>query len=333
MMVSANRDVTFDIMKGIGILLMLFCHYKPEYQWPHQFIYSFHMPLFFIVAGYFSKPLKDSVWEGIKKNAKRLLLPFIVTQLLIIAWGGVQTLVEHDLSFVIKHGLSLLWGGADLINSKWGMIYVGPIWFLPALFWGKTLFEIISKKLNSWKLLAVCVSISIASIFLHRFVNSPWCIIQGLSSLTFISIGYLFKQKLFPRWLFWIALACWPVAMLFSNIEMVYCTYKYYVLDVFGACGGIMFVWWISNQIKKINLFYKPLAWIGVLSLVVLCFHNFEWFSELPYYIVAYFPFTIHGFLMILFRFVFTIALVFVVAYTPFIRSVYGVRKSAFNYE
>ena len=55
---TAQRDTTFDIMKGIGILLVLLGH---VYEWKAigHFVYSFHMPLFFIVAGYFSK---RSIW-------------------------------------------------------------------------------------------------------------------------------------------------------------------------------------------------------------------------------------------------------------------------------
>ena len=325
------RDVTFDIMKGVTILLMLVGHYWPEYQYAHRFIYSFHMPLFFLVAGYFSKPPKTGLGDAIKKNAKRLLLPFVLTQLLLVAWGGVQTLAKHDVSYVIKPGLSLLWGGADTIDSQWGLIYVGPMWFLPALFFGKTIFELIISKLQGWKSLFLCVLISIVTIVLHKFINSPWCILQGLSCLTFMSIGFLYKNKLFPRWMPWIALACWPLAMILSNMEVADCFYEIYPLDVIGACGGTLFVWWISSQIKKINLLSKPIVWIGVLSLVVLCFHNFEWFSAIPYSIVCHLPFNFLGDWMVLFRFVFTILLVFVVVKTPFVREMYGVRKKVID--
>ncbi len=50
-----QRNLTFDIMKGIGILLVLIGHVWQLPDSIHQTIYSFHMPMFFIVAGYFSK--------------------------------------------------------------------------------------------------------------------------------------------------------------------------------------------------------------------------------------------------------------------------------------
>ena len=48
----SNRDVSIDIMRGIGILSMLVGHCViPDLL--HKFIYMWHMPLFFIASGYF----------------------------------------------------------------------------------------------------------------------------------------------------------------------------------------------------------------------------------------------------------------------------------------
>lgn len=322
-----KRDVTFDIMKGIGILLMLVGHWPELPQWAHQFIYSFHMPLFFLVAGFFAKPLYDDVKSRVRKNAKRLLLPFVLTQLLLVVWGGVQTLAKHDVSYVIKPGLSLFWGGADVLDSQWGKIYVGPMWFLPALFFGKTIFELIISKLQNWKLLFVCIAISVASIVLHKCIDSSWCILQGLSCLTFMSIGYLAKKKWFPKWFYCIVIVCWPFAMVFSGMEVANCSYSFYPLDVLGACGGTLCIWWLSKQIAEVRWLSKPLAWCGVYSLVILCFHNFEWFSAIAYSIVIHSPFVLEGIAMVAFRYVLAFCMAFVVVKIPYIRKVYGVKN------
>jgi fucose 4-O-acetylase-like acetyltransferase len=325
--VKGDRDITFDILKGFGILLMLCGHYWPGSHWAHQVIYSFHMPLFFLVAGYFSKPVtQGGAGHTIKKNAKRLLLPFVATQLLLVAWGGIQAMAKHDVSYVLKPSLSLLWGSCDVLDSQWGLIYVGPMWFLPALFWAKTAFECLASKLREWTLLLVCVIVSVASMVLHVFTNSPWCLLQGLSCLTFVAMGYLAKQKLFPRWTYWIALLCWPVAIVFSSIEVADCTYHLYPLDVLGACGGTLFVWWWSSKVTKIGALSRVLAWFGVNSMLILCFHNFEWFSSISYSVTAHIPFDVQGNWMILLRFSLTLVLVFLAIYTPFVRDVYGAR-------
>ena len=51
-----NRDTAFDITKAIGILLMILVHCSGLPHLLRNFIFSFHMPLFFIVSGYFYKP-------------------------------------------------------------------------------------------------------------------------------------------------------------------------------------------------------------------------------------------------------------------------------------
>ena len=54
-----DRVVLYDIIKGIGIMLMVLGHTcgQPLYNW----IYSFHMPLFFIVSGLFFSPTNFSL--------------------------------------------------------------------------------------------------------------------------------------------------------------------------------------------------------------------------------------------------------------------------------
>ena len=52
------RDITFDIAKGIGIVLVVIGHYIPDnapswYIGFVSFVYHFHMPLFFMIAGFF----------------------------------------------------------------------------------------------------------------------------------------------------------------------------------------------------------------------------------------------------------------------------------------
>ena len=54
-MIQKKRDIAIDVMKGIGILLVLLGHVWPPLPVIHNIAVSFHMPMFFMVAGYFSK--------------------------------------------------------------------------------------------------------------------------------------------------------------------------------------------------------------------------------------------------------------------------------------
>lgn len=61
-MILKERNITFDILKGIGILLMMWCHLT---QTHNQFVYSFHMPLFFLISGYYANTSRIFIGGGV----------------------------------------------------------------------------------------------------------------------------------------------------------------------------------------------------------------------------------------------------------------------------
>jgi len=77
-----NYIVEMQVARGIGILLVTFGHSEPVRQtfpfiW--NVIYSFHMPLFFFMSGFFSLNLINRNWrKEILPSTLRLYLPYIV---------------------------------------------------------------------------------------------------------------------------------------------------------------------------------------------------------------------------------------------------------------
>jgi len=57
---SAVRYDYIDIAKGLGILMVVWAHIMIT-GWTHQFIYAFHMPLFFLLSGMLFKRLRSAV--------------------------------------------------------------------------------------------------------------------------------------------------------------------------------------------------------------------------------------------------------------------------------
>lgn len=62
---ARKRDTVLSVSKGIAIILMVAGHAEaPELV--TNFIYTFHMPLFFMAAGYFlSRRYLDDPWSFI----------------------------------------------------------------------------------------------------------------------------------------------------------------------------------------------------------------------------------------------------------------------------
>ena len=96
-----SRDTTISICKGIAIILMVIAHAEAPGALC-KFIFEFHMPLFFITAGFFFslKYLNDET-AFIKKRIKGLYLPFV-------KWS-VFFLIIHNWMFDI-----------GILNEKFG---------------------------------------------------------------------------------------------------------------------------------------------------------------------------------------------------------------------
>lgn len=79
-----KREDLFDIAKGLGIIFVIAGHIyfdyfdTPFFQAICAAIFSFHMPLFFLISGYF---LYDQTGRKnvVRRRARQLLLPYCVT--------------------------------------------------------------------------------------------------------------------------------------------------------------------------------------------------------------------------------------------------------------
>lgn len=84
-----GRNQVISICKGIAIILMVIGHAEaPELI--TNFIYTFHMPLFFITAGYFFKrSYLDDPWNFCARRFKGLYVPFVKWSLLFLLLHNV----------------------------------------------------------------------------------------------------------------------------------------------------------------------------------------------------------------------------------------------------
>lgn len=116
-----NRNVIFDAIKALAIWLVVLGHCIQYLsgldfwndRW-FQFIYSFHMPLFFMVSGFFfASSTKLTIWEFLRKKCLTLLLPCFV-------WGIVSSCIYFQTLGGFIQDI--------LVPTHW------PFWFLKGLF-------------------------------------------------------------------------------------------------------------------------------------------------------------------------------------------------------
>lgn len=129
-----------DTAKGIGIILVVIAHIWTRGP-VRDLIYAFHMPLFFLLSGYMSKP--RPMGDFTRKQVVAMAIPYLAFLLLLALWDvGFETWRGHQPIF---HG----WRDAAWRLALGGSELRGPFtifWFVPALFFGR----LIQNALGQW---------------------------------------------------------------------------------------------------------------------------------------------------------------------------------------
>jgi len=288
----SKRIDYIDIARGIGILLVVMGHndFGAVSPFLYKLIYSFHMPLFFFLSGYF---LNTAIgfWQFLKKRFNSLLKPYFFTIFLIyffsISFGRVsfQTAIGRIVKSLYGAGYYLDWV---------------QLWFLPhlfavslyAFFFYKTVGRI-NNRLVRW--LILLLTLFIASIYLHSFfpfnisvlgkgyqlfglpysldliLLSGFFFILGSETRTFQSEG-LFSNIFF----FFITGAALILLNIFfpARIDFNTRVYESFLINTVEAVLGILFILALSRQIDlrstKLGSFFK---YFGKISLIILIFH------------------------------------------------------------
>ena len=304
-----QRIESFDILKGIGIVLMIIGHLlMGQGTRLFDFIYSFHMPLFFIVAGYFYK--QESLPELFKKNRDQLLSPYLVMCIIII----VLTQIQHS------HDINL-----DLIRTIKGM---GPGWFLLAMFWARIEFYCILKLLPKYYLvLSLVISTCVCIIANYHELPPSFAIFPSLIGLFFISIGYFIRtnslldydKKKSPFFII-LGVLLWFTIALYGKVRMSECIFKLSIIDFCGSIIGTFIAFKLSQLIERFNCKMKSiLSYAGRYSLVILFFHSIDYCVSIWYYCVPFWnyidqklPHPILLFFILLVRLLFVTVCVFI---------------------
>ena len=271
-----QRNIEIDIMKGIAILCVMLGHTTWIPGWLGSFIYSFHMPLFFIVSGYFAKTYSEyqgNGWDYLLKNMRQLVAPYIVIAGLSCIFPLVQAIHYSDMSLVTHKALALVLATDKTWEDSLFDYDIPPIWFLLALFWGRMIFYWLSKW-EKW-LIPISALLTIAVILLHPYIVTPFCLGRGLEGLVFIAIGWAYRKYSFPLWLKIAGGVCWLCSMWLGGLDMYFYRYSCMPIDIIGACGGTLAIYYVSKGLAKTAL--KPFfAWCGRNSLFILGAHTIE---------------------------------------------------------
>ena len=269
---DSPRDVTIDVLKGIGILCVIIGHLGILPSWGVQFIYSFHMPLFFIVSGYLYKP--RGIKESLIKDFKHLMIPYFATCAAILFFYLLYWLYLGNSSYLHYYFIASLVGKGDEYHiCKWlsTLPSIGAIWFFPALLVCKNTYNAIpnNKRLLYSALIFICATL------IGRFVLFiPFSVLSGLSAIIFYAIGDKLKTvRQIPIYYWIIGGLCWLISFAFSHILLYHPRVDFYFIDVAGATTMTLIFYLLSKQLYRIKYIRTLLSLLGRYSLFILCFH------------------------------------------------------------
>ncbi len=186
-MAENKRIVWIDQLRGLAFYTVILGHLslgESAITW----IYSFHMPLFFMISGYtlnISKVYKTGFKECFSKLFKGLLVPYAWMQLICFALRFVVSLIRNKPVSVKEYLFGIIIGHSGYADAPSNPLYYVLLLFLAQMgLW--LLIRVAKGKTGILALLAA--SLSLLSIFTQN-IDLPWHINVVPMAILFILTG------------------------------------------------------------------------------------------------------------------------------------------------
>ena len=278
-----KRLPEFDIAKGIAILCVILGHLGIKSI--NRIVFLFHMPLFFLISGYFLS-LNDSFEQFSKKKFKQCIIPYIATCVAIcIASVPVSMYFHQDVGRnLLKWFCGSIYGSGTLPGIIPGFpSFIGALWFLEALFFGCLIVRYLIERFSLKDAAIIILIVAYIGYATARKAWLPFNIQAGCTAAGFIYLGYIFRRESFvqktinlPLLLSLIFIVVWCVKF-FNGFWLVQNYFGNGWMDVIGACAASYLILLACRIIAtKDSFFSKTMQWYGKNSIVVLAFHIIE---------------------------------------------------------
>ena len=198
-----TRITEIDILKGLAIILVIFGHFY-ENKALRIIIHSFHMPLFVFVSGLFLR--KVGLRKRLTRGVHLYVVPYCVTLIItLILECLIDAVFRHnDPMFLIKRrllaGIYSLDSTSRVIGLPDGVINVGVIWFLLALFVGGIYWEIVMKLPKTVFQILLIVFLWIVAYFVTNSYCLPFGLTNGVAFCLWLYIGNHFYKYVNADW-------------------------------------------------------------------------------------------------------------------------------------
>lgn len=159
-----------DWTKIIGIFLVTLGHGNLVSVELNTFIYSFHMPLFFILSGILFK--YRNFIESLKKGWHTLLVPYFIINLIILAYTSILLILKGTFDVQMFLGKVV----AVIVGLGYNVGYLSPVsaptWFLISLVFLHILTSLREDRAYRLLLVLFCIGVFLILQYYEIDLNS-----------------------------------------------------------------------------------------------------------------------------------------------------------------
>lgn len=260
-----------DYARGFSMLLVMYAHFFTVKEAPLRlWIYSFHMPIFFIITGILI--YKKNSKLNIKKQIKHLIIPYFIFGILMIGCLGFIDIIDGK-----------EWIPNVISNLKKTVLLYGvrAEWYLPCLFFAILIFYTIKDIFKEKKkIIAILIplfllpflKVDITSIYTYKIL------LRSLIATIFLFTGYYLSEYLEKKnikfyqiiLLFFGTLICTEIL---GYVDLCYLKIPDPFIYYLSAIIGSLFILFFFKYIEKKQIHLKFLEFVGKNSLLILGTH------------------------------------------------------------
>ncbi len=294
-MTENKRIAYLDMARGIGMILVVTGHVEYVNMSLLQFIYAFHMPLFFLISGILiweKQEEKNNYIVLCKKKLRSILLPYCFFSAMILLIESARLLIRN---------LDEWDNIGQMLLQTLCLQGISTLWFLPALFMSELLFVGMRRRFSHGGAIIGVSILTVLAIMLNHWEKNMYAehtqdmlwgvvhevlsmLIRNVFCVSFICIGYYLGKWVLPklqRWWQEGLLAVILVVVAFVLIsgngvaELRYMNLQNPVFYLLGAVAGTMMVLCLSRLLQRSSLgvVKRLFGYIGVNSLIIMVTH------------------------------------------------------------
>lgn len=266
-----TRENWLDFLKAFAMFLVVWGHTTGKLR---GFIYSFHMPLFFMISGYLvEEKLKK---DFIREKFKRLIKPYFLYSLILIMIGKSLYFILGKKSIALKELiLGMLYG----VNIKNYLDYREPLWFLLCLFVVFLIYDLFYK--FEIKILSMFISLILGMYFYYKVnYRMPWNFEVAFQGYIYFYIGYMINQKKITKQnktkqnkIMLICVCIFPISYIYNGtIAMDKEFFNNYILSIVTAISVSLFLFLFFKRFFIRN--NRFISFFSRNTIIVLVFHR-----------------------------------------------------------